>query len=74
MAAKKEQHEPHDRLTSSIQFTANKQLTQKQWEKLLEKLQEQIENMILEDDKLREQIGHVLIGTPYSQECLEICV
>lgn len=66
-------NEKHDRMNIEVIVTYNKPVTSKRMEFLLQEIQELIENRILEDSKLTNEIGNVLIGNPFGQP-FEICV
>ncbi len=57
--------ERHDLLTVSVRITANKPLTEKQWQKIHSALAESFEERIAEREDFTAQIGHVFIGSPW---------
>lgn len=62
----------HDRLTISVCVTANKPLTQKQWQDIQRQVAESVENTIAESEDLTDKIGHVHLGSPWDNG-IEIC-
>ena len=62
----------HDRLTISVCVTANKLLTQKQWQDIQRRVAESVENTIAESEDLTDKIGHVHLGSPWDTG-IEIC-
>ncbi len=66
--------EKHDRLYISTCFTANKPLTQKQWQAIQDAMKEALEDMIMDSNTFTKQLGNVYIDTPWGNAGGEICV
>ena len=61
-----------DRFTTSVCFTSNKPLTDKQWTAIHERIAAAIEDAIAESENLTDQIGHVHLGSPFGNG-IEVC-
>ena len=62
-----------DRLTISVQVTANSPLSKGRWDEIHAMFTEAIEDRIMESDRLRDELGHVHLGSPFDTG-REICV